>query len=234
VLLLAVLLHSCSVYRKNIVDEVVLRDQNSHTGTILKTDSVNVKLMKPDESIILIPWAKIDTIGGKRLKTIWGGMNAGYYSIPYYSVLKDTAILSKTAGFQFKVGTTFRGDKLLYLNLVTCPAQPNHINFFGVGYQKYIYKSTYLQQNAFFVGSEFNFLNAKTNNGAQFTLQPYAGIERKLSDQIRIHFKWALQINFANKNPKTGANFTVGIHFLRKNFNYRYSYLNREHKVYRQ
>jgi hypothetical protein len=225
---------SCHGYRKYLNEEVVLKDENSYTGTVIFSDTSKIKLKKIDESVMVIPWISIDTIGGKRLKCFFAGMNAGYYRIPYYSVFRNEAITSSAIGFQFKAGTTLRGDKLIYANLITSPATPYAINMYGVGIQRYIYKSSYIGDDAYFLGAEFDLMNAKNNNGAQANLQPFAGIEKKLSDQIRIHAKWALQFNFANKNTKTGVNFTIGIHFMRKNFNYRYAYLNKERKLYKR
>ena len=224
----------CINYKRLLTDEVVLKDGNSQTGTILKTDSSTIKLEKIDESISIIPWSTIDTIQGKKLKTIWGGMNIGYYNIPYFSVFRNEPFTGNALGVQYKVGMAFRGNKLVYTHLSYSPAKPYSITKFGVGYQKYLGHSTYLKKNAFFWGSEFNFMNVKFNNGTQTTLEPYTGFERKLNERIRLHFKFGLQFNLANKNNQTGVNFTIGAHFLKKDFKKEYETLNKEHKFYRK
>lgn len=84
------------------------------------------------------------------------------------------------------------------------------------------------------MGAELNLMNAKYNNGAQTTFEPFTGFERKLSEQIRVHFKFGLQFNVANKNNNLGSNFSIGFHFMRKNFKKRYDVLNAEHRLYRK
>ena len=234
ILLLTSVFTGCINYKKLLTDEVVLKDGNSQTGTILQTDSTNIKLEKIDESVSVIPWSAVDTIQGKKLKTLWVGMNIGYYNIPYFSVFRNEAFSGHALGTQYKIGLAFRGNKLAYTHLTYSPAQPYSITKFGVGYQKYMGQSTYLKKNAFFWGTEFNFMNVKFNNGTQTTLEPFTGFERKMNERIRLHFKFGLQFNLANKNNQTGVNFTIGAHFLKKDFKKQYEYLNKEHKMYRK
>ena len=72
-------------YRKLLTDEVVLKDGNSQTGTIIQCDSSNLRIKKIDESITNIPWTSIDTVQGKKLKTFFFGANMGIYKTPYFS-----------------------------------------------------------------------------------------------------------------------------------------------------
>lgn len=224
----------CINYKKLLTDEVVLKDGNSQTGTILQCDSINLKIEKIDESISTIPWTTIDTIQGKKLKTIFVGLNLGYYHIPYFSVFRNEPFVGQQIGVQYKAGLAMRGNKLFYTHLTYSPAKPYAITKLGLGYQKYMGKSTYLKKNSFFWGSEFNFMNVKFNNGTQITLEPYTGFERKCNEHIRLHFKLGLQFNIANKNNQTGVNFTIGAHFLKKDFKKQYEILNKEHKIYRK
>ncbi len=142
--LLLSLLASCTNYRRLLTDEVVLKDGNSHTGTIIQTDSGKIRLKKIDESISIIPWSSVDTVQGKKLMTLWAGVNAGYYNIPYFSVFRNEAMTGKSAGIQYKAGLAFRGVKLYYIHLTFAPAQPYAITKSGVGFQRYLGKTTYL------------------------------------------------------------------------------------------
>ncbi len=232
-LLFTAVFTGCINYKKLLTDEVVLKDGNSQTGTILQCDSTNLKIEKIDESISIIPWTTIDTVQGKKLKTVFVGMNLGYYNTPYFSVFRNEPFVGQALGMQFKVGLALRGNKLFYTHLTYSPAKPYSISKFGFGYQKYIGKNTYLKKNSFFWGSEFNFMSVKYNNGTQTTLEPYSGFERKINERIRLHFKFGLQFNIANKNNQTGVNFTIGVHFLKKDFKKQYETLNKEHKMYR-
>lgn len=230
----AVTLSSCNNYRRLLTDEVVLKDGNSQTGTIILCDSANLKIKKIDESISVIPWSTIDTVQGKKLKTVFAGINMGYYNTPYFSVFRNEPFTGRAFGMQYKLGITYRGNKLLYIHLTYSPAQPYSITKFGMGYQKYIGASTYLKKNSYFWGSEFNLMGVKYNNGTQTTLEPFTGYERKLNENIRVHLKFGLQFNLANKNEQTGVNFTLGVHFLKKNFKKQYEILNKEHRIYRK
>jgi hypothetical protein len=226
------MLNGCINYKKLVTDEVVLNDQNSQTGTIIHSDSANLKLKKIDESISVIPWNIIDTIIGKKFKTVFAGANIGYYNIPYFSVFRNEAMTGRAAGFQYKIGYALRGNNLYYLQLLYSPATPYAITKFGAGYQRYLGHTSYLKKRGFFVGGEFNFMNVKNNNGAQATLEPFTGYELKLAAHVRVHFKFGLQISLANKNNAMGSNFSLGFHFMRKNFKKRYDHINKEHRIY--
>jgi hypothetical protein len=221
-------------YRKAITDEVVLKDGNSQTGTIIKSDSATIKIKQIDESIRIIPWNAIDTVQGKKLKTLWFGANIGYYKAPYFSVFRNEAMVAENFGLQFKVGLALRGQKLYYFHISPLPDQPYPVTKYGLGFQRYLGGTTYLKKNTFFVGSEFNLMNVKLNNGPQMTLEPFTGFEKKLNEHLRIHFKLQLQFNLANKNSSAGVNTTVGIHFMRRNFKRYYNTLNKEHRLPRK
>jgi hypothetical protein len=227
--LLASTFTSCLNYKRLINDEVVLKDGNSQTGTIVQSDSANLKIKKIDESINIIPWSNVDTVLGKKFKTIWFGANLGFYNTPYFSVFRNEKFDAHQFGMQGKVGIALRGSKLYYFDLSFSPARPYSIKKFGVGYQRYLGKSSYLKNNCYFIGSEFNFMAIKYNNGLQTVFEPYTGFEKKLNENLRVHFKFALQINIANKNSNAGFNATVGIHFMKKNFKKHYDFLNKEH-----
>jgi hypothetical protein len=227
----SLLLFACNGPKKIIKDEVILKNGDSFTGTILSMDSSKVKLMKMDESKVQIDWNEIDTIVGKRFKTFWFGCNTGFYNTPYFSVFRNEAINAGSMGFQFKFGKAVRGKRMSYFTWTTLPAKPYHINKFGVGFQRYIKKASYVGPNGFFWGLEYNLMNAKYNNGVQMTLDPFGAYDRKLNDQLRAHFRMGLQINLANKNNKLGVNFTVGIHYLKRNFKTYYTDLNQNHRI---
>lgn len=229
--LLAMILTSCSNYKKLITDEVVLKDGNSQTGTIIQCDTANLKLLKSDESKLIIPWANVDTIQGKKLKTLWLGVNLGYYRVPYFSVFRNESMTGEALGMQYKAGLAYRGNKLYYLNLTYVPSKPYSITKFGFGYQHYIGKNNYTKNNCYFVGGEFNFMNAKYNNGAQTTLESFTGFERKCNEHFRLHAKLGFQYNVANKNNNLGVNLTIGATFMKKNFKKHYDILNKEHRI---
>lgn len=224
----------CLNYRRLITDEVVLKDQNSQTGTIIESDSVKLKLKRIDESVNVIKWDDIDTIVGKKFKTVFIGANLGYHNTPYFSVFRYEARSAYGAGYQYKIGYALRGNSLYYLSLLFCPATPYNVTKTGLGYQRYLGHTTYLKRMAFFVGGEFNLMNVKQNNGAQVTFEPFTGYEYKLAAHVRVHLKFGLQINLANKNNATGSNISIGFHFMRKNFQKRYTYLNTQHRIYGQ
>lgn len=228
------LLTGCLNYRRMITDEVVLKDQNSLTGTITESDSSKLKLRKIDESISVIKWDDIDTIVGKKFKTVFVGANIGYYNVPYFSVFRNEARNAYGAGYQYKIGYALRGNNLYYFSLLFVPATPYSVTKTGLGYQRYLGHTTYLKKTAFFVGGEFNLMNVKQNNGAQVTLEPFTGYEYKLAAHVRVHVKFAIQINLANKNNASGTNLTIGFHFMRKNFKKRYTYLNTQHRIFGQ
>ncbi len=219
----------CTSNRKLITDEIIFNDGNSQTGTILHVDTAIVKIKKMDESIVSIPWSNIDTIQGKKLKTLWLGVNSGYYKAPYFSVFRNEKMVAENFGMQFKLGLALRGDKLYYINLTTIPARPYAVTKIGIGFQRYIGSSNYLKKNAYFWGTELNLMNAKYNNSSQVTIEPFTGYERKLQEHIRVHFKLGLQFNMANKNNQTGVNATIGFHFMRRNFTRYYRTLNSKH-----
>ena len=224
------LLAGCINQRRLITDEIVFKDGNSQTGTIIQVDSANIRIKKMDESINIIPWASIDTIKGKKLKTFFGGVNMGVYKTPYFSVFRNESITPTSFGMQYKVGFALRGVKLYYLNLTIIPAHPYSITKFGLGYQYYMGQSTYLRKSAFFIGTEANLMGVQYNNGPQLTFEPFTGFERKLSERIRLHAKLGMQFNMSNKNNQTGLNFTIGIHFMRRNLTRYYTTLNTEHR----
>lgn len=224
-------LTGCINYKKLITDEIIFKDGNSQTGTIIQSDSINIRIKKIDESLNIIPWKLVDTIEGKKFKTIWFGTNVGYYNTPYFSVFRNESIIAKQYGIQYKIGLAYRALKLYYINLSFSPAKPYSVTKFGLGYQRYLGKTSYLKNNSFFVGSELNLMNAKYNNGSQTTLEPFTGFEKKYYDRILLHFKFGLQFNLANKNNQAGFNTTIGIHFMKKNFKKYYERLNREHRI---
>lgn len=228
------LLTSCTNYRKLLIDEIVLKDGNSQTGKIIKCDSASIKLKKIDESINIIPWAIVDTVQGKKLQTIWFGFNTGYYKSPYFSVFRNEPFTGEALGFQLKAGLALRGTKLYYLHLSHSSARPYSVTKLGFGYQKYLGASSYIRKNGFFVGGEINLMNVERNNGPQLTLEPFTGFERKLNEHMRIHFKFGLQLNIANKNEQTGVNATIGIHFMKRNFKRYYNTLNKERRIPRR
>jgi len=232
IILLASLLSSCVNYRKLVTDEIVFIDGSSQTGTIIKCDSMNLRIKKADESVSILPWSIVDTVQGKKYKSLFLGANFGYYNTPYFSVFRNESITGKQAGMQGKIGLAFRGNKLYYFNLFYSPAKPYKISKFGFGYQRYLGKG-YLNKNTVFWGSEFNLMNVEFNNGPQLTLEPFTGYERKLNEYLRVHFKFGLQINLANKNNQTGFNTTIGIHFMKRNFKKHYEILNQERRISR-
>ena len=225
-----VLFQSCNHTRKLITDEVFLKDGNTQTGTIIKSDTVSLKLKKPDESVINYSWAQIDSVKGKKYKTFWMGFNSGYYKVPYFSVFKNEPFAAENLGVELKIGMAYRGNAMHYLNLTSVSAKPYSVTKFGYGYLRYVAKKTYLTQHSFFVGSEFNLMNAEYNNGSQFTIEPFTGYETRLNSYLRVHVKLGLQFNVANKNQQTGVNLTVGLHFLKRNFHKYYSILNTQHR----
>lgn len=222
---------SCVNYRKLIVDEVVLKDGNSHTGKLVYSDTSAVKIQKIDESICVIHWTTIDTIQGKRLKTFFLGANMGAYNVPYFSVFRNEKITAKGFGMQYKAGWAYRGNRLGYMHLSFVPAKPYNVTKFGLGLQRYIQEYTYLSKHSFFWGGEINLMNAKYNNGSQVTLEPFGGYEMKVLETIRVHSKLGLQLNVANKNNNVGINLTIGVHFLKKDYKQHYEYLNKERSL---
>lgn len=221
----------CINFKKNITDEIVLKDGNSHTGTILKCDSAKIKLQKIDESVLFISWTDVNAVQGKKFKSLWISADLGYFKSPYFSVFKNEAKTAESLGFQFKGGMALRSKKLFYFQIIALPSKPYSVNKLGLGYQKYLSAGSYLSKNAFFAGSEINLMYATRNNGPQLTLEPFAGIEKKINEQIRIHFKVGLQFNIANKNNKAGINATIGVLYLKRNFKNYYDILNSEHKL---
>lgn len=230
----SVLFTSCLNYRRLITDEVVLKDQNSLTGTITESDSLKLKLRKIDESISIVKWDDIDTIVGKKLKTVFIGANIGYYNTPYFSVFRNEPRSAYGAGYQYKIGYAFRSNTLVYFSMLFCLATPYSITKTGLGYQRYIGHTGYLKKTAFFVGGEFNLMNVKQNNGAQVAIEPFTGYEYRLAAHVRVHVKFGIQFNLANKNSALGSNLSLGFHFMRKNFKKRYTYLNTQHRIYGQ
>ncbi len=231
--LLAFLQSSCMKYRRLVTDEIILKDGNSQTGTILASDSLNLKVKKIDESISIIPWENVDSVKGKKFKTLWVGGNFGYYNTPYFSVFRNESMIANHYGSQFKIGMALRGNKLYYFNLSQSPANPYDVKKFGLGYQRYIGKSTYLGKSSVFTGCEMNLMNVTFNNGSQLTFEPFAGFEKKYKEQVRFNFKLGLQFNVANKNNQTGFNISLGTTLLRKNFKKQYAILNNEHRLIR-
>jgi hypothetical protein len=229
-----IILSSCVNYKRLVADEVVLKDQNSHTGTIMESDSSKIKLKKIDESMMIIKWDDVDTVVGKKLKTVFIGASIGYYNIPYFSVFRNEAMTGHAVGYQYRIGYAYRGNTLCYFNYLFSPASPYAINKLGVGYQRYLGTTSYLKRTAFYFGGEANIMNVKNNNGAQFCIEPFTGYELKLAAHVRMHLRFGLQLNLANKNSSLGSNFSLGFNFMRKNFKKRYDYLNTRHRVFGQ
>ncbi len=234
IFLVALIFSGCWSNKKLITDEVVFTNGNSQTGTILSVDTISLKLKHMDESVTVIPWSIIDTVQGKKLQAFWLGFNQGYYSAPYFSVFRNESIVAQGLGFQLKLGMALRGNKLYYFNFSHLPAKPYNMSKFGFGFQRYLGASSYIKKNGFFWGTELDFMNVKYNNGSQFTIEPFTGYERKLSERFRIHAKLGFQINVANKNNQMGVNLTVGVHFLRRNFKKYYHTLNSEKRIPRK
>jgi hypothetical protein len=232
-LLSVFLLSGCINYRKNLNDEVVLKDGNTQTGTIITCDSSRIKLRHVDESISILSWDAIDSVRGKKFKSLFVGANIGYYNIPYFSVFRNQAIDAKQFGFQGKLGIALRGNRLAYLSLLHSPAKPYAVTKVGAGYQRYLGKGSYLGDKGYFVGGEFNLMAVKYNNGPQMTLDPFIGFEKQGNEHIRLHFKLGLQANLSNKNNNTGINASIGIHFINKDFKTYYNTINKEHRIAR-
>ncbi len=230
-LLTILLLSGCINQRRLITDEIVFKDGNSQTGTLIHCDTSEIKIKKMDESINIIPWATIDTIQGKKLKTFFCGINMGVYKAPYFSVFRNESITPTSFGMQYKVGLAMRGVKLYYLHLTIIPARPYSITKFGLGYQYYIGQGTYIRKHAFFIGTEANLMGVEYNNGPQMCFEPYTGFERKLNERMRLHAKLGMQFNMSSKNKQTGINLTIGVHFMRRNLTRYYTTLNSEHRM---
>lgn len=231
ILAAGLLLFGCKRYKKLIKEEVILKDKNSITGTIMNSDSVTLSLKRFDKSSVNIPWNDIDTIIGKRFKTLWVGFNTGYYNTPYFSVFRNQPINSNSLGFESKIGKAVRGKWLTYFAWTYIPAKPYIVNKWGFGLQQYIIKGTYLSDQSLFWGMEYHLMNAKFNNGVQMCIETFNGYERKLTDQLRIHGKLQVQYNLANKNNSFGVNITVGVHFMKRNFKKHYTTLNKERRL---
>ena len=231
-LITSLLFFSCINYKRNITDEVFLKNGNTETGTIIKADSNSLRIKKVDESQLSINWNIIDSVNGKKFKTLWLGANFGTYNTPYFSVFRNQSYMSSAGGFQLKIGLAYRGAKLYYIDFFHTPTKPYAVNKFGLGFQRYVFGNYLKKRHSFFVGSEFNAMSIRYNNGPQFAYEPFTGYEVKLNEHIRLNARFGLQINLFNKNNQTGANLSVGIHFMKRNFKKYYDYLNKEHRVY--
>jgi hypothetical protein len=228
-----ILLSACIQQRHLITDEIVFHDGNSQTGTIQYSDTVSIKLKKMDESVQYYYWKNIDTVKGKKLRTFWGGINSGYYHVPYYSAFRNEKMIAGAFGMQLKAGMAYRGVRMYYASLTIIPAKPYAVTKAGLGFQRYLKEDAYLKKWAMLVGTEINLMNAKYNNGFQTTIEPFAGYEMQWSGTIRAHLKFGLQFNFANKNNNVGTNFTLGFHFLRHNHLKHYKELNKTKRLNR-
>lgn len=230
--ILAFTFSSCINYKRLINDEVVLKDGNTETGKIIKSDSVSIRIKKIDESQKSIAWAIIDSVHGKKFKTLWLGLQTGIYNAPYFSVFQNKSFSNNGNGFQAKIGLSYRGTKMYYFNFMHVATVPYPVNKFGLGFQRYVFGNYLSKRHNFFVGSEANAMSVLYNTGLQFAFEPFSGYEIKINNHIRLNAKLGLQFNLFNKNNQTGANFTIGLHFLKKNFNKYYSVLNKEHRIY--
>lgn len=228
---LTLVIVACNNYRKLRTDEIVFKDGSSQIGTIIKCDTAKLELKKMDESLSIIDWSNVDSVRGKKLKSIFIGANFGYHNIPYFSVFKNEKMEAKSFGMQYKIGIAYRGNKLVYFHLSYAPAKPYSVRKIGFGFQKYLFSSNYLNKQSYFTGIEINLLKAKYNNGPQTTLEPFIGFEKKINEHFRINIKLALQVNIANKNSDTGVNITFGLQAIKRNFNKYYTYLNSCHQL---
>lgn len=225
---------SCINHKRLIKEEVVLNDSNSVTGTIFYTDSTKLKLKRIDESTTIVKWSDVDTIIGKKFSTFFLGFNTGIYNSPYFSVFRNESYPGSGAGMQLKLGWGLRGTKMYYFHYSYNSASPYNVKKFGLGFQRYVYGNYTTKRNCFFVGSDLNAMAIRYNNGLQFTFEPYSGFERKLNEQLRLHIKLGMQFNLANKNNQSGVNFSVGLHFLKKNYKKYYTSLNSNHRLPRK
>jgi hypothetical protein len=231
---LCLFVFACNTNKKLITDEVFLKNNNSITGTIVSSDSTKLKIIKFDESSQIINWNEIDTIVGKKYKSLFFGLGLGLYNTPYFSVFKNEAINSNSLGFQIKIGRVIRLRKLNYFHFTQTAAKPFAVSKLGFGLQRYFKKFDYVNKSGFYYGSEFNALFAKYNNGFQTTLEPYLGYELILNNQILANLKFQLQINVANRNNNLGVGLTLGFHFLKTNFKQHYDILNSLHVLKKQ
>ena len=229
--LMIVLLSGCKLHRKLITDEVVYKDGNTQTGTIIKCDTQQIRLKKADESVQIIFWSNIDSVQPKKLKTFWFGLNLGIYNTPYFSVFQNKKFIASGIGLEAKIGIARRGIKMFYLHRTINKGNPYNAAKIGFGYQYYFKGNYYPALNSWFTGTEINLMSIRFNNGVQFALEPFGGYERRVSDCLRLHIKLQLQFNLANKNNTTGINFTVGAHYLNRNFKHYYSVLNKQHRL---
>ncbi len=53
------------------------------------------------------------------------------------------------------------GNNLHYINWFYSPAKPYTIKKFGYGYQRYLFKDTYLSNAGLFTGYELNLMNVR-------------------------------------------------------------------------
>lgn len=231
---LSLIFISCNNYKRLITDEVVLKDGNTQTGTLLKSDSVSVRIKKIDESLLTIPWNTIDSVRGKKFKTFWFGTNIGIYNTPYFSIFRNESYSNTAGGIQFKIGMAYRERKMYYFHYTFIPTAPYPVNKFGVGFHRYVFGNYLQKRNNFFVGVEVNGMGIRYNNGLQFSYEPFTGFELRLSQHFRMHVKFALQFNVFNKNNQTGASLSIGTHIIKRNFKRYYNVLNQEHRLLRK
>lgn len=224
---------ACNNYKRLITDEVVLKDGNTQTGTIIKSDTTILRIKKVDESLQIIPWRTIDSVQGKKFRTVWFGVNFGIYNTPYFSVFRNQSYSNTAGGIQFKAGMAYRERKMYYFHYTFSPTVPYPVNKVGLGFHRYVFGNYLQKKNNFFVGVELNGMSIRYNNGMQFSYEPFTGFELRLSHHFRLHVKFAMQFDLFNKNNNTGASLTLGTHVIKRNFKKYYDVLNYERRIYR-
>jgi hypothetical protein len=218
----------CRGYRKLLQDEVLLQNGSSHTGTIEHADSASVTIKKPDLSHQRISWDEIDTISSLSYKTTVFSFYLGIHSTPYYSVFQNENYTPAGLGAHWRIGTAKFGKSYRYVTLGRIAGKPYGITKLGVGIQRYLF-SKYIDPYAFYIGCESNLMFVRNNNVPQVTLEPFLGGDFQLQQQLRLSVRLGFQKNILGMNPALGVNFSAGIHFLFRDFDAHYSYLNERH-----
>ncbi len=224
----ALLLWACHGPKKWLNDKVILQDGSSITGTVTKSDSLQLKITKMDESEQVVQWAQIDSVAPLAFRTRISSISLGLYNTPYYSVFRNENFAPSNLGLQFRTGMATFGKKYNYFHFTLIPSQPFRITKLGYGIERYK-RGTYMDKKNLFLGFETNLIFIRYNNAPQFAFEPFVGKQWKYKDQWRIHGKIALQLNVGSRNSNAGIYFGVGMNYLKQDFKKKYQDLNQTH-----
>jgi hypothetical protein len=213
-------------------DRVILKTGNTQTGTITQSDSNKIILEKYDLSKQTIPWSDIDSVSGISNNSFFISMNASVGKVPYYAAFNDDVYSQVVGGYQIMAGRLKNSKTCHYAFMQFHPAFPNNATKIGFGKSYYFFNS-YTSKTSAFVGGELAIMNIPGNNFPQIPIQPFVGGDYKINGNWYLSGRFGLQRNIGSRNTDWGPWLSLGVRWMRIDYDKRFALYNRTRRLNR-